>query len=78
MKKLGYYLEKVKRALATNFSKERISKFGILIAVLNFVSFMCHRSGSDFYLTIVRAKDRHVQKYIYKNYDYILKKYRDE
>lgn len=78
MRKIRYYFGKLKRALMKIFSIKRIKKFGIQIAFLDFISFMCHRSNSKFQLAIVRAKDRNVQKYIYKNYDNILKKYREE
>lgn len=78
MKKIGYYIGKLKRTLVTNFSRKRIKRFGIKIAVLDLISFLCHRSSSNFQLAVVRAKDRSVQKYIYRNYGNILKKYREE
>lgn len=77
LKKIKYYLRKVGSRLAEIFSKRRIKRFGFRIAFLDLVIYMCHRSASDFQLMIIRAKDRIVQKYIYKNYEGILEKYRE-
>lgn len=78
MNRLKYYLTKLKDGLISIFSLYRIKRFGLNIAILDFVAFMCHRSGSNFQLKIIRAKDKDVQKYIHANYENILKKYREE
>lgn len=78
MSRLKYYLTKLKDGLISIFSPYRIKRFGLKIAFLDFVIFMCHRSGSNFQLRVIRAKDKDVQKYIHANYESILKKYREE
>lgn len=78
MNRLNYYLTKLKDGLISIFSPYRIKKFGLKMAFLDFVVFMCHRSGSNFQLMVIRTKDKDVQKYIHENYESILKKYREE
>lgn len=78
LRKLMYYLGKLKTSLLQTFSLKRIRRFGIRIAILDFISFMCHRSSSRFQLAVIRAKDRIVQKYIYQNYADIIIKYKDK
>lgn len=73
-----YYLRKLEGQLKNTFSLKRLKKFGLRIAILDFISFLCHRSASAFQLAVIRSKDRIVQKYLYKNYGEIISKYREK
>ena len=71
-----YYVSKLVIALKEFCSFKRIQKYGILIAIYNFIIFICHRNNSKIQLWAERKKDLIVQKYLYKNYYYIIERYK--
>lgn len=74
--KIRYYLKNLRNSFMKFFSLDRLKKYGISIALLDFISFLCHRSSSKFQLLVIRTKDKLVQKYLYKNYSDTIARYR--
>lgn len=73
MFKLRLYFKKIKMRINNIFLAERIKKYGIRIAILDFFIFLMHRNNSNFQHWLIRQKDLIVQKYLYTEYANIIK-----
>jgi hypothetical protein len=72
MNKVYHYALQFKRNIFYTFSINRILKYGIRLAIYDFVNFLLHRSGGAFQHYNDRKRDEIVQKYLYKNYGDII------
>jgi hypothetical protein len=76
MLKINYYAKKVKTRFLSIFSIKRIKKFGVKMAILDFLIFLMHRNNSNIEHWLIRKKDIIVQNYIYNGYSNIIKEIR--
>ena len=72
MKKIKYYCQKFIYRIFKIFSWNRIKKYGIHFAILDFLIFLMHRNNSKLEHLLIRRKDIIVQRYLYNKYSNIL------
>ena len=72
MCRVKHYLRKFSKRIRKIFSNDRVKKYGIKLALLDFLIFLMHRKGSKLEHWLIRKKDIIVQEYIYKNYPDII------
>ena len=75
---IKYYIDKIKKAFRRIFNISRIKKYGFKLAIYDILIFFMHRNNSKFEHMLIQKKDKIVQKYIYKNYTYIVEECKDE
>lgn len=74
MNKIFYYLKKIYVHLRTVYKPKRIKKFGIRIALLDTFIFLMRRNNSYFNHKAIQMKDKIVQRYLYVNYEDVIKR----
>lgn len=68
MFKIRNYIKRLEVRINKIFSKDRIKKYGIKFAILDFFIFLMHRNNSNLEHWLIRKKDLIVQKYLYTEY----------
>lgn len=74
---MKYYWKKLIKRISEIFAWKRLRLYGVRIAILDFIIFLCRRSETSFSHKLIQKKDRFVQKYLYDNYYDIFEKYKE-